>query len=276
MMPRKNLLVSAIRREQILKSLAQGKRVDGRGLLDYRPLTITPNIIEKAEGSAYVKLGETQVVAGVKIGLGSPFPDTPNEGILIVNAEILPTASEYQEPGPPDEDAIELARVVDRGIRESKMIDFTKLAVEPGKHVHVVYVDISVVGMDGNLFDAASYAAVTALLTTRFYPYVLQDGSLTRAAEKTGLPVQDLAVSTTFAKIENYIVVDPTWEEESIMDARLTVVYDRSGNICAMQKGGSGGILVDEVFSIVDLAKSKSEEMRKVLERVVQDAGSRS
>ncbi|MGC9208858.1 MAG: exosome complex protein Rrp42 [Nitrososphaeria archaeon] len=276
MMPRKNLLVSAIRREQILKSLAQGKRVDGRGLLDYRPLTITPNIIEKAEGSAYVKLGETQVVAGVKIGLGSPFPDTPNEGILIVNAEILPTASEYQEPGPPDEDAIELARVVDRGIRESKMIDFTKLVVEPGKHVHVVYVDISVVGMDGNLFDAASYAAVTALLTTRFYPYVLQDGSLTRAAEKTGLPVQDLAVSTTFAKIENYIVVDPTWEEESIMDARLTVVYDRSGNICAMQKGGSGGIPVDEVFSIVDLAKSKSEEMRKVLERVVQDAGSRS
>ncbi len=276
MMPRKNLLVSAIRREQILKALAQGKRVDGRGLLDYRPLSITPNIIEKAEGSAYVKLGETQVVAGVKIGLGSPFPDTPNEGILIVNAEILPTASEYQEPGPPDEDAIELARVVDRGIRESKMIDFTKLAVEPGKHVHVVYVDISVVGMDGNLFDAASYAAVTALLTTRFYPYVIQNGSLTRATEKTALPVQDLAVSTTFAKIENYIVVDPTWEEESIMDARLTVVYDRSGNICAMQKGGSGGILVDEVFSIVDLAKSKSEEMRKVLERVVQDAGSRS
>ncbi len=272
MMPRKNLLVSNIRREQIIKYLAQNKRVDGRGLLDYRQLTITPNIIEKAEGSAFVKLGETQVIAGVKIGMGTPFPDTPNEGILIVNAEILPTASEYQEPGPPDEDAIELARVVDRGIRESKMIDFSKLVIEPGKHVYTVYVDISVIGMDGNLFDASSYAAVVALLTTKFYPIINQNGTLTKGSEKVPLPIQDLAISTTFAKIDNYIVVDPTWEEESVMEARLTVVFDKEGNICAVQKGGNGALLVDDVFKIVDLAKPKSEEIRKVVEGVVSNA----
>jgi exosome complex component RRP42 len=272
MMPSKKLLVSAVRKEQILKSLAQGKRVDNRGLLDYRPLTITPNIIEKAEGSALVKLGDTQVIAGVKIGVGTPFPDTPNEGILIVNAEILPTASEYQEPGPPDEDAIELARVVDRGIRESKMIDFTKLVIEPGKRVYTVYVDISVIGMDGNLFDASSYAAVVALLTTKYHPLINQNGTLVKGSEKVSLPVQDLGVSTTFAKVDNYIIVDPTWEEESIMEARLTIVYDKSGNICAVQKGGNGALLVDDVLNIIDLAKSKSEEMRKVLEGVISNA----
>ncbi len=272
MMPRKNLLVSAVRKEQILKSLAQGKRVDGRGLLDYRPLNITPNVIEKAEGSALVKLGDTHIIAGVKIGVGTPFPDTPNEGILIVNAEILPTASEYQEPGPPDEDSIELARVVDRGIRESKMIDFSKLVIEPGKHVYTVYVDISVIGMDGNLFDASSYAAVVALMTTKYYPLINQNGNLVKGSEKVSLPIQDLGISTTFAKIDNYIIVDPTWEEESIMEARLTMVYDKSGNICAVQKGGNGGLLIDDVLKIVDLAKSKSEEMRKVLEGVISNA----
>ncbi len=276
MMPRKTLTISTVRRDEILKGLAAGKRVDGRGLLDYRKIEIVPGIIEKAEGSALVKLGETQVIAGVKIGLGTPFPDTPDEGILIVNAEILPIASEYQEPGPPDEDAIELARVVDRGIRESKMIDFTKLVVSPGKTVYTVYVDISVLGMDGNLFDAASYAAVAAISTTRFKTYKLENGSLVKTDEVMQLPMVDTVTSITAAKIGSHIVLDPNWEEESIMDARLTLEFDKEGNICAAQKGGAGAFTIDEVFNIVDIAKEKSMQIRSILEGVIGGAKSGS
>jgi len=272
MMIKKGPIISNLRREQMLRSLSEGKRVDGRDLLAQRPLKIEPGIIEKAEGSASVKLGDTHVIAGVKLGIGSPFPDTPDEGILIVNAEILPTASEFQEPGPPDEDAIELARVVDRGIRESKMIDLSKLVIEPGKHVYTVFVDISVLGMDGNLFDASSYAAVAALMTASFNVYRVEEGSLVKTEERMAMPISDMAVSMTFAKIGNSIVFDPSWEEEGIMDASLTVAFDSSGRLCAIQKGGSGGLKIDDVFKMVDLGREMYLDIKKKIDEAVGNA----
>ena len=146
-------LVTKVRSKQIEMLLEKGKRLDDRGLLDTREIKIEQGVIEKAEGSARVYLGKTQVLVGVKVGLGEPFPDTPNEGVLTVNAELVPVASPNFEPGPPDENSIELARVVDRGIRESKCIDNEKLCIEPGKKVFVVFVDIYVLNHDGNLIE---------------------------------------------------------------------------------------------------------------------------
>ncbi|MGC8555455.1 MAG: exosome complex protein Rrp42, partial [Conexivisphaera sp.] len=112
---RRNFVVERLRKEKLKELLAKGQRLDGRGLKDYRPLSIRTSIISKAEGSAQVYLGNTAVIAGVKASLDKPYRDTPDRGNLIVNAEILPLASPYIEPGPPNENAIELARVVDRG-----------------------------------------------------------------------------------------------------------------------------------------------------------------
>ena len=42
----------------------------------------------------------------------------------------MPLADPTAEPGPPGEDVIELARVVDRGIRESGMVDLKQLVLE--------------------------------------------------------------------------------------------------------------------------------------------------
>ena len=47
--------------------------------------------------------------------------------------ELVPFASPMFESGPPREDAIELARVVDRGIRHSEIVDKKKLCITPGK-----------------------------------------------------------------------------------------------------------------------------------------------
>ena len=120
---KKNYVVETIRKAQLAQLLADGKRMDERRLDQTRELKIETGLIQKANGSARVTLGNTQVIAGVKIATGIPFPDTPDKGILMVNAEILPMASPYAEPGPPSEEAIELARVVDRGVRESQMVD---------------------------------------------------------------------------------------------------------------------------------------------------------
>ena len=162
-------VISRIKKKRILQLISQGKRVDGRGLLDYREITVEKGVIRTAEGSAMVCLGQTEVVVGIKVGLNTPYPDTPNEGILTVNAELVPLASPTFEPGPPDERAIELARVVDRGIRSSRAIPLDRLCIVPGKRVYIVFVDIYILNHDGNLVDASALEeAATPWLLTAF------------------------------------------------------------------------------------------------------------
>ena len=128
----------------VRKLIEEGMRIDERKFEQFREIKIETNVIKKAEGSARVLLGNTHVLVGVKMSVNVPFPDTPDEGVLIVNAELVPVASPTFDPGPPDEDSIELARVVDRGIRESKCIDLEKLCIEKGKKAWNVNIDIHV------------------------------------------------------------------------------------------------------------------------------------
>src|SRR3989304_1080593 len=108
-------MLTRVRKNQIGQLIEAGKRLDGRGLTDYREFTIEEGLIERAEGSARIRLGKTEVLVGVKVGTGEPFPDTPNDGVLTVNAELVPLASASFEPGPPDESSVELARIGARG-----------------------------------------------------------------------------------------------------------------------------------------------------------------
>jgi len=112
-------IVSSVKRDYIADLARQGKRVDTRMLDQFREVSVEGGPITSAQGSALVKIGKTQVLAGVKLEHAEPFSDRPDNGVLIVNAELLPLASPTFEPGRPDENAIELALVVDRGIRES-------------------------------------------------------------------------------------------------------------------------------------------------------------
>jgi exosome complex component RRP42 len=241
------------------------KRMDGRGLRDYREMKIEQGIIERAEGSARVLLGKTEVVVGVKIEMGEPFPDTPNEGVLTVNAELTPIASPIFEAGPPDEDSIELARIVDRGIRESKAIDTEKLVIEPGKKVFVVFVDVYVLNHDGNLIDTSALAAVAALLNTKMANYEVKEGEVKIKPGYEKLPINKRPITVTIAKIGNKLVVDPLLEEEQIMDARISMAIDDDGHICAIQKGGSGYFEPDQVLEAAKIVEQKAKEMRKKL-----------
>jgi exosome complex component RRP42 len=249
-------LVPTIRKDYILSLLKDGKRVDGRGPSDVRPISIITNYVPRADGSAYVKLGETIVLTGVKIEPGTPYPDNPSEGVLIVNAEFVPLASPLFEPGPPDENAYELARVIDRSFRESKAINLSKLGIVPGKKVMVLWTDIYVLNHNGNLIDASAISTLAALLTTKV-PKVVINGEqviLEKSSDNEFLEVNKKVVTATVAKIGSYLVVDPNDEEESIADVRLSVSFDEHGEIVGLQKSGMGFITPSELDNMVDLA----------------------
>ena len=256
-------LITKVRLKQIEQLIEKGKRLDDRSLTDYREIKIEQGVIEKAEGSARVHLGKTEVLVGVKVETGEPFPDTPNDGVMTVNAELVPIASPNFEPGPPDENSIELARVVDRGIRESHAIDTEKLCIESGKKVFVVFVDVYVLNHDGNLIDASAIAAISALMNTKMPNYEIKDGELKIKQGYTPLPMKSHPVTVTIGKINNKLLVDPWSEEESVMDTRITFASNEDGNICAIQKGLSGFFTPQQILEASKIALDKATELRK-------------
>ncbi|MHA2378124.1 MAG: exosome complex protein Rrp42 [Candidatus Thorarchaeota archaeon] len=267
-------VISHIDRNYIADLLAKGERVDGRRFDEYRPLEIEPSpVAAKAEGSAIVRLGGTSVVAGVKILIGEPYPDTPDEGVVMVTAELTPIASPLFELGPPKEDAIELARIVDRGVRESKSVDVKKLCIEPGKKVLMCFIDIYPLEYDGNLIDASSIAANAAMLGTKYPERKLEDDNIVETGKMLELPLQNMAIEHTVSKIGNHVVIDPHIKEEMVQNCRLTMAVDQNDNFTAMQKGGGvGPMSLEMVDNAMGMALDRTKAIRELVRQTMKDA----
>ncbi|NOR18396.1 exosome complex protein Rrp42 [candidate division WOR-3 bacterium] len=275
-------ITPSIKRDYLSKLAEQGKRADGRTFNEFRKIEIETGLISKAEGSARVKIGNTQVVAGIKILIGTPYPDTPESGVMTTAAELIPMASPDFEAGPPREKAIELARVVDRGIRESKIIEVDKLCLEPGEAIWMVFIDIHIIDFDGNLFDTSSLAALAALHNA-VMPIERLRPDLEKLQEKFPsvkkyleehptdypLPLQEPPISCTSVKYNNVIMIDPALDEEEIAEARLTVATDKNGDIRAMQKGLNGSFTVEEIKKIIKASIDNGTKIREELYKSV-------
>ncbi len=253
-------------KKYVMELSKKEKRVDGRGLLEYRkPIKIEYGVSKNAEGSATVTIGKTKVVCGVKLEIGEPYPDRPDEGTMIVTAEFAALASPEFEPGAPGEKSIELARIVDRGIRESGAIDVKKLCVKPGEKVWLAFIDIYVQNHDGNLIDASALAALAALMDAKF-PKLKEDGTVDyKEHTNEKLPIVHKPIACTITKIGDKLFVDANVDEENVSDGRITITIDETGTINALQKGGMGGMTEEEINKCIEIAMEKTNELRKFI-----------
>ncbi|MBW2965057.1 exosome complex protein Rrp42 [Candidatus Woesearchaeota archaeon] len=249
-------------RNEIIGLLRKDVRLDGRKATQYRDVQIETGVSRNAEGSAKVRIGDTEVIAGVKLEVMKPYPDAMEDGSLMVNVELYPMSSPDFETGPPDIMSIELARITDRGIRESKTIDTKKLCIEKGEKAWMIVIDVCTLNAAGNLFDAIPLAAMAALKTAVYPGY---DGTVIDYKHKSDkkMPLSKTPITVTVYKYGDNLVIDPTYEEEKVYDARLTVSVLDNGNICSLQKGGDHAIEPDDLHKMVALAQEKSQELRK-------------
>lgn len=251
-------------RNEIIRLQSKGTRLDGRRNDQYREVKIETGVSRNAEGSAKVFIGDTQVMAGVKLEVIKPYPDQPDQGSMMVNVELYPMSSPNFESGPPDILAIELARITDRAIRESKTLDTKKLCIESGEKAWMVVIDVCTMNDAGNLFDAI-YLAAMAAMKDAVFP-TLEDGVIDyKHKTKDKLPLAKTPVSVTVFKYGDHLLIDPTDVEQKVYDARLTVGVLEDGSLCSMQKGGEGSLTEDQVFKMIDMAQTASAELRKNL-----------
>lgn len=252
-----NEVMSVLKKDYIYNLMLKGQRGDGRAFDEIRDIEIRTNVIEKAEGSAWINMGGTEILVGVKLQVGTPFPDSADQGVIITSMELNPIASPDFEAGPPKENAIEMARVTDRGIRESGAIDLSKLCITEGEEVWMVFIDIHVLNNEGNIQDAASLGAIAALLTATV------PGEREGRGEDMPVPIRDMPVSVTLVDIGGEMMVDPDLDEEKVCDTRITIVSNQDGSISGMQKSGDGALTEEKLLKAVELSCQRASELRE-------------
>ena len=264
-------IIDKLKRSKILDLLQEGKRIDGRALDEIRPLSIDIDVVPHANGSARVRLGDTEIVSGVKVQPDRPFPDMGDKGIFICTAEILPLAHPSAETGPPQPDVIELARVVDRGIRESGMIDLSQFVLEKDKSVIGLFADSVVTDHDGNLFDACSYASVAAIITSKIPKWEMKDDiPVLIENQESDAPITTIPISVTMGRIGEFIIVDPNIDEWGCLDARITITTNSDGNIVALQKGGSDGFTLEQLVKCSELSITIGKKIREIVKQATE------
>ncbi|GER46028.1 exosome complex component Rrp42 [Striga asiatica] len=257
-------------------ALLSDLRIDGRGPFDYRNLTIQ---FGSEDGSSEVQLGQTRVMGFVTSQLVQPYRDRPNEGTLSIFTEFSPMADPSFEVGRPGEYAVELGRIIDRGLRESRAVDTESLCVIAGKWVWSIRIDLHILDNGGNLVDAANIAALAALMTFRRPECTLggEDGQEvtihpTEVQEPLPLIVHHLPIAVTFAFIgaESTVLIDPSHSEEAVMGGKLTATLNTNGDVCAIQKAGGEGVIQSVIMQCLRIASVKAGDITTKIKKEVE------
>jgi len=260
-------VISTIERNYIKNNLKKEERIDGRGLWEYRKWKILSDPIKSAEGSADVMLGNTRIITGLKYEVGPPFPDVPNEGVCTIMAELLPLASPLFERGPPDEQSIELARVVDRGIRHADCIQTKKLCIKEGLAVYILFVDMYVINYDGNLIDAGGVSTLTTLISSHIPEGIWKENGEVEWTGKyiTGEDIiNELPLVLTYGKIDDIIFLDPGLAEELVCDGKISISVT-DNNVTSIQKSGVTTFSFDEIKTLCQKSLELGRKQRQEL-----------
>ncbi|GLD92489.1 hypothetical protein PINS_up001048 [Pythium insidiosum] len=258
-------------------------RPDGRELMQQRKIRVQFRRNDD-QSQAEVQIGRTRVIANVHGEIVPPFPDRPTEGFLHFNVELSPMASQNFEVGRPSPLAIELARIVDRGIRECRALDTEALAIVAGEKVWSITCTIHVVDHGGNLIDCVSLAAIAAMMHYR-RPEVSVQGSTTtvyRIDEHAAVPLSlhHIPISISFCFIERrdddtaepIVFMDPTDREERITDGSMTFTFNSFRELCAVHKIGGASISTTEVLRCANIAAARVAELTEFLKEEAEKA----
>ncbi|GAB4822397.1 hypothetical protein N2152v2_009443 [Parachlorella kessleri] len=261
----------------IIQALREERRIDGRGPYELRK----PNFqFALDDSSCTVLLGQTRVMTVITASLEAPYPDRPNEGSVRFMVEFSPMASPAFEAGRPGEEATEVARLIERGLRESRAVDQEALVVVSGRKVWHLRVDIHVLDHQGNLVDACGLSALGALMVFRRPDVTVGGGEDGQAVtvhspevrEPVPLSIHHLPVPVSFAFFEggSLMVVDPSLKEEAASSGGLTVTLNLHGELCAVQKAKGVGLPASEIMRCIRVAGQKVEDLTNKLKKALE------
>ncbi|XP_058105339.1 uncharacterized protein LOC131248864 [Magnolia sinica] len=270
------------------RHLLQSVRPDARPLSRARDTTLALGAVSSADGSALAKIGYTTMLAGIKLEVMTPSLESPDEGCIAIDFHMPPICSPSVRPGRPAEVAPVISKQLSDAILSSGMINLKELSLISGKAAWMAYLDIYCLDADGSLFDAALLSAIAAFSHLQIpLVSVNDDGRVVTMSgeqlegksvkepvnkERRKLTLSSIPFALTCILHKKYILVDPTAEEESIMESLVTVVLDLSGRLVSLYKPG-GAVLAytSTIQDCVALTRQRVKELRKILDEALSE-----
>jgi len=253
----------------VVKALSENLRLDKRGVYDARDTHIE---FLKTRGACIVSLGNTKVTSQVSSEILKPKDTRPNEGLLRINLELSPMAAQHFEQNKQSDYSVELNRLLERNVKQSRCLDVEALCIRAGEKVWQIRVDLNVLNQDGNILDCANTALICALSHYRL-PEVSVTGDEVKiftSEERNPIPLTILHIplTTTFAFFDQgkYLLVDPSELEERCMDGKLVIGMNRHREICTMQLSGNILLLKDQIKRCVNIAASKVTQLTQFIQ----------
>ncbi|MBI3071080.1 MAG: ribonuclease PH [Deltaproteobacteria bacterium] len=200
-------------------------RDDGRTSGQLRPIQITPNFLEHAEGSALVDWGKTRVICSASVEKKvPPFLEGTGRGWVTAEYAMLPRATHTRKPrestrGKVDGRTQEIQRLIGRSLRA--IVDTAALGPLQ------IFIDCDVIQADGGTRTASVTGAYVAL--------ALALGKLRDAGSFVRLPLIDSVAAVSVGLAGGEVLTDLCYREDAKADVDMNFVITGAGSFVEVQ-----------------------------------------
>ena len=235
------------------------KRSDDRTINEYRQLSIK-HLTSSYNSPIEVRLGNTQIFSQINAKLVQPRTERPSEGIISFQVDthhLKPNADFTSTNEALNEFRISISNILEKCLKESHALDTNILCVIPGKLVWKVILDISVIKNDGNIFDTAIIAALSSWLTYKIPFFRIKEGELYYDSfiNLTTIHMPVCVTNGIFLKKnkneEIMFVLDPTFEEESVMSGSVSICANIFGEISYMHMNTEVQVGLEDIEELI-------------------------
>jgi ribonuclease PH len=237
-------------------------RPGGRAPAQMRPLTITPDFVQTAEGSVLITLGNTRVLTNATVEPGVPgWLRNSGRGWVTAEYAMLPRSTVTRTPRESERGKIggrthEIQRLIGRSLRA--VVDMQALGER------TVILDCDVIQADGGTRTAAITGAAVAL--------ALALQALVSAGTLKVSPLKQLVAATSVGIVGGIPLLDLCYEEDSQAEVDMNVVMTADGGLIETQATAEKGSFSRAQMNVlIDLAEQGMQEIfpaqRAVLEK---------
>jgi ribonuclease PH len=236
-------------------------RPDNRANTDLRPLEIIPNFISSAEGSALIRLGETQVICTASVDDGVPnFQKGSGRGWITSEYAMIPRATSSRTPrestrGRQSGRTMEIQRLIGRSLRA--VVDMEALGER------TVWIDCDVIRADGGTRTASVTGSLVAL-GLAIQKLVAQKSIKTN-------PLKDYLAAISVGMVNGELLLDLSYPEDSAAEVDMNIVMTGSGRLVETQATAEGKTFsVDDLNQLIDLARPAINHLVEVQKSILK------
>ncbi len=237
------------------------KRVDGRAYNELRPVSIAPDFLLHAEGSALIELGKTRVLCSVSVDDRVPnFLKNSGTGWVTAEYAMLPRATVTRTPRDSAMGRVggrnqEIQRFIGRSLRA--VADLAALGER------TLIVDCDVIQADGGTRTAAVTGAYVALYKALH--------NLSNMGIISSVPLRSAVAATSVGIVHGNMMLDLCYDEDCAASVDFNVVMTSKGEFVEVQGTAEGRPFSRKTIEdLLSLAESGIQQLFQVQQTALE------